>query len=92
MYTEFTILQRMHRDLEEKLVLDAFKYDHFRLAWYSFLNLLDINYPESFCCSKCGDKPQILIMDATLVSFRQALDSWHPLIGTPHKTQEKSGR
>ena len=92
MYTEFTILQRVHCDMEEKLILDAFKYNHFRCGWYSFLDLLDINYSEHFSCGICGNKPQTLIMDATSVSFRQALDSWRPLLGAIPATREKHGR
>ena len=48
------IRQRIHNDVEEKLVLDNFKYNHYRCAWYSFIQLLDIDYTESFICDKCG--------------------------------------
>lgn len=92
MYTEFTVLQRIHSDMEEGLVLNAFKYNHFRCAWYSFLSLLDISYSENFSCSICGNRPQTLIMDATSVSFRQALDSWRPLLGVLPGRREKHGR
>lgn len=92
MFTEYSILQRMHSDMEEGLVLNAFKYNHFRCGWYAFLRLLDINYTENFSCDVCGNRPQTLIMDATSVSFRQALDSWRPLLGALSVAKEKSGR
>ena len=81
MYTEYTVLQKMHSDTEEQMVLNAFKYNHFRSAWYSFISLLDINYSEGFCCEKCGVNPRALIMDGTSLSFRRALDSWSLLVG-----------
>ena len=80
MYTEYTILQRMHRYVERKILLDRFKYNHFRCAWYSFLRLLDIDYSANYCCKLCGDRPDIVIMDATSVSFRRALDSWRSFV------------
>ena len=92
MYTEFTVLQRMHSDMEEKLVLNALKYNHFRCAWYTFLGLMDIDYSEGYSCGACGNEPQTLIMDATSVSFRRDLDSWRPHFGTLPATREKSGR
>ena len=92
MFTEFSILQRLHSDVEHKLMVDAFNYNHFRGAWYSFLNLLDIVYPESYSCRHCGAEPTSLIMDATSVSFRQALDSWRSFVGDITTTRKKSGR
>ena len=50
-------------------------YHHWRFAWYSFLDLLDINYEEGFCCPVCGkgDSLDTVICDATALSFRQEL-------------------
>ena len=82
MYTEYTILQKMQSDsTEEQLILNAFKYNHFRMAWYSFVQLLDIDYSERFCCASCGVSPNTLIMDGTSLSFRRALDSWNSSLG-----------
>lgn len=94
MYTEYTILQRMHSYVDESILLDTFKYNHFRCAWYSFLQLLDIDYSANYCCKLCGDRPDTLIMDATAVSFRKALDSWHSFVGVlpPSCENLKSGR
>ena len=82
MYTEYTILQRMHGYVDTKMLIEKFKYNHFRCGWYSFLHLLDIDYFDNYCCKLCGDKPDVVIMDATSVSFRRALDSWHSFVGT----------
>lgn len=80
MYTEYTILQRMHSYVEREILLDTFKYNHFRCAWYSFLHLLDIDYSTNYCCKLYGDRPDTLVMDATAVSFRRSLDSWHSFV------------
>lgn len=93
MYTEYTVLQKMHSDIEDQLIANSFKYFHFRCAWYSFINLLDINYMEGFYCEHCGTNPSTVIMDGTALSFRRALDSWSPLGPLPltHR-QLKEGR
>ena len=93
MYTEYTILQKMHSDVEEQLMLNSFKYHHFRCAWYSFISLLDINYLDGFCCDHCGIHPSTVIMDGTALSFRRALDSWSPLGPLPSTHERlKQGR
>lgn len=81
MYTEHIILQRMHSYIDTDILHDKFKYNHFRCAWYSFLRLLDIDYTANYCCKLCGDSPDIVVMDATSVSFRRALDSWRSFVG-----------
>ena len=92
MFTDYTILQKIHSDVEGELVLNSFKYHHFRQAWYSFLGLLDIDYSQGFLCNTCGISPSTVIMDGTSISFRRALDSWHSLIGTIPPGNVKSGR
>lgn len=92
MFTEYTILQKIHSDIEEDLALNAFKYHHFRQAWYSFLGLLDIEYSQGFCCNACGVTPSTVIMDGTTISFRRALDSWHSFVGATPPANGKSGR
>ena len=42
-------------------------------SWYSFLQLLDINYNEGFCCPMCGTNSlEVLVCDGTSLAFRQA--------------------
>ena len=72
-FTEFTILKLMISDCG--IVLPALlSYNNFRMAWYSYLALLDINYTEGFKCSHCGSTPKTVIMDATSLAFRKELD------------------
>ena len=92
MFTEYTILQKMHGDVEDQLVLSVFKYNHFCYAWYSFISLLDIDYPEGFRCEICGNSPSTVIMDGTSLSFRRALDLWKSFIGPVPKHDLKQGR
>ena len=82
MYTEYTVIQSMHNGMEAQLLHSAFKYDHFRRSWYSYISLLDIDYQEGFCCQSCGPNPSTLIMDATSLSFRKELDSWSSYVGS----------
>ena len=51
-------------------------YHHWRFSWYSFLELLDIDYRDGFCCPICGTGDlDTVICDATCLSFRQELCS-----------------
>ncbi|CAG2192478.1 unnamed protein product [Mytilus edulis] len=54
-------------------------YQDFKCAWYAFLDLLDINYENSFQCPHCGPDPDTVVMDATSVAFRKELISWKSL-------------
>lgn len=79
MYTEYTIIQQLHSDIENN---NLFKYHHFRQGWYSYINLLDINYTSGFCCNVCGSNPTTVVMDGTAISFRRALDSWQSFVSS----------
>lgn len=58
MHTEYTILNAIHCDATEQSLNGAgFQYHHFRMGWYSFLTLLDIDLSEGFCCEQCGSRP-----------------------------------
>lgn len=48
-------------------------YSQLRYAWYSYLNLLDIDFSDGSCCPECGSVPEIVICDATTVSFRRKM-------------------
>ena len=66
MYTECTILQRLHKHMEES-------YDNFRYAWYNFMHLQNLNLEDEFYCKMCKqsthyyhgwylfDKPSIVV-------------------------------
>ena len=76
MFTEYCILEKLHEDVGDVPLNTTFAYNHFRLSWYAYLNLLDIDFSNGFCCKVCGSTPDLIIMDATSLSFRRALDSW----------------
>ena len=48
-------------------------YNQLRYAWYSYLNLLDIDFSDGSCCPQCGSVPEIVVCDATTVSFRRKM-------------------
>lgn len=73
-FTEYTI-QMMHQDAGSIALHSLLSYNHFRMAWYSYLGLLNINYADGFTCINCKNTPKILIMDATTLAFRKELDS-----------------
>ena len=75
MYTEYSVLKELHHHLGNDLG-SRFTYNHFRLSWYNYLNLLDIDYESGFRCHICGDLPTTLIMDGTSLAFRKELDTW----------------
>ena len=92
MYTEYNVLKKCHGDVDD-VPLASFQYNHFRLSWYSFLSLLDIDYDKGFTCDACGEVPKLVIMDGTAVSFRRALDSWQPFLDTSNtQLKPKEGR
>ena len=92
MYTDYCVLKELHNQLGNDLSI--FSYNHFRISWYTFLSLLDIDYDCGFKCTECGDHPTTLIMDATSLAFRKELDSWHNFLQPQPcvDSQRKSGR
>ena len=64
MYTDYCVLKELHNQLGNDLSI--FSYNHFRISWYTFLSLLDIEYDCGFKCTECGDHPTTLIMDVQL--------------------------
>ena len=92
MYTEFCILEKMHEDVGDLSLKTVFTYNHFRLSWYAYLSMLDIDLPLGFSCKECGTTPGIIIMDATSLSFRRALDSWGVVFHTEITKPRRKGR
>lgn len=74
-YTEYSTLCKFHEDLGSKQFSYSFSYNQYRLAWYSFLHLLDIDMESGFMCPLCKDSPSAVVMDATSLSFRKDFDS-----------------
>lgn len=67
---------KAHEDAGNPSFSSTVGYHHFRSAWYAFLSLLDIDFSEGFQCITCGNDPQVIVMDATGLSFRKELDFW----------------
>ena len=53
--------------------LRHFTYNKFKDAWYSFLALIDVDFYKGFSCTICKDRPKLVIMDATSLSFRKEM-------------------
>ena len=89
MFTEYTVLRAMQEDRGNSSFASNFSYNHFRMAWYGFLQLLDIDLCEGFMCTTCGDHPDIVIMDATSLSFRKDFDPWKNLLNYSVKNETR---
>ena len=61
MYTEYTVLVKIHKDGGGDLIT-YFTYNNFRMAWYAYLQLLDIDIPRAFICGQCGSDPEVILM------------------------------
>ncbi len=78
MHTFYQVLCDMHVDRGNVDIRKIFSYDNFRLAWLSFLKLLDIKLDEGFICPECskhGNQPNLIICDGTSLSFQRRM--WH---------------
>lgn len=58
-FTEYTILKMMHQDAGSMMLSTLLSYNHFRMAWYSYLGLLNIDNTMGFTCNHCGSAPFI---------------------------------
>lgn len=56
-----------------------YTYNVFRLSWYGFMPLLDIDFQFYFTCPRCGTQPRCTVNDGTSIGFRKchALPSRH---------------
>ena len=69
-------------------------YHHWCLLGKNFLDLLDVNHEEGFCCAICGKDNSLdtVFCDATALSFRQelstSLKSSYSSLSPPTKPQE----
>ena len=53
LFTYYSVWQEIMADAHVLDFKRMLSYHHWRFAWYSFLNPLDINY-EGFSCAICG--------------------------------------
>ena len=75
-HTQYCVLVKAHEDTGNHSFEKEFTYNHFRWSWYSFLKLLDIDPSSAFMCPECGTAPDIVLMDATSLSFRKEFLQW----------------
>ena len=61
----------MYYQLASNQEQSIINYQQWRMAWYSFLELLDIDYKDGYRCSICGDFPNIVSCDATTLAFKR---------------------
>ena len=77
LFTYYSVWQEIMADADVLDFKRLLSYHHWRFAWYSFLDLLDISYEEGFCCAICGKDNSLdtVICDTTALSFRQELST-----------------
>ena len=75
MHTFYQVTCDVLKDYGFKDVDQVFTYEKFKLAWYSFLQLLDKDFASAFMCPICSSTPDIIICDGTSVSFQSRM--WH---------------
>ena len=56
-------------------IKDFLNYDQWRLSWYAYLDLLQIDYEDGFTCSTSGPVPDIVVCDATSLGFQRKFAS-----------------
>ena len=64
----------------EKTCSQILTYTMFRYSWYAYCELLDIDYPAGFLCSKCGPEPDIVVMDGITLGLRIAHLPWESFL------------
>lgn len=85
----------MHIDYGNTSIGKVFCYERLRVAWLSFLRLLDVDVSTGFSCPECsgsdGKTPEIIICDGTSISFQRRM--WQSNLNAvlrgkvPHVTQ-----
>ena len=89
LFTYYSVWQEIIADADVLDLKRLLSYHHWRFAWYNFLDLLDINHEEGFCCAICGKDNSLdtFISDESFVlHWSLVIHHWvHPL---NHKKQE----
>ncbi|XP_065064713.1 uncharacterized protein LOC135690945 [Rhopilema esculentum] len=87
-YVFHTIYVREKRDEGLSCEISTFSYNKFKDAWYSYLELLDIDIDQGFGCEICKNASDIVLMDATSLSFRKELTHWRSFLVEVEQTKE----
>ena len=66
-------LQACERSFAAQSLTPPVSIKQLRHAWNAFARLLKIDMKSSFQCPICGDSPQVVICDGTMLGFRKDL-------------------
>ena len=91
-YTQYCVLVKAHEEAGNQHMKKTFTYNHYRFSWYAFLDLLNMDLKQGFMCSHCECQPEIVIMDATSLSFRKEFIPWKLEAKSEKDKINKSGR
>jgi hypothetical protein len=94
MYTYYNVLYEVMNDGGKAELREIISLKQWQASWYSFLQLLDIDYDAGFCCPICGtDSLDVLVCDGTSLAFRQTfLTSITREYNKTHSLNKRSGR
>ncbi len=73
-------------------VSEIINYQQWRFAWYSFLDLLEIDCKAGFSCDSCGQYPEVLTSDATSLGFKKTFLMRSEMLGETNSNQPLRGR
>ena len=83
----YKVLTKNQADAGNDVFPTLVNYGNWRLAWYAFLSLLDINFKDGFTCEHCGCEPRTIVCDATNLGFQRKFTH----IASPKKNETYSG-
>ena len=59
----YKVLTKNQADAGNDVFPTLVNYGNWRLAWYAFLSLLDINFKDGFTCEHCGCEPRTIVCE-----------------------------
>lgn len=73
MYTYYNVWFEIMNDGGKANLKELLSLKQWQASWYSFLELLDIDYDAGFCCPVCETSHlDVLVCDGTSLAFRQS--------------------
>ena len=62
---------KVQEDAGNNSFCECMNYDNWRMSWYAYLSLLDIDTSTGFSCNICGIFPKIVVCDASSLGFQK---------------------